>query len=117
MKAQAGGITVRLITRHWQVIDAELDNVVAVAVEIDYQGQKIEMGEAIRQAGWEQVPWVNGNQWPPVDQPITITLSREQWMFALAALDESDATYESLGDRESLELGRAARAAVGPQVI
>jgi hypothetical protein len=48
---------------------------------VDGDEQAVGIGQAVREAGWGQVPWVNGN-WPPVDQIISIRLTRAQWRFA-----------------------------------
>ncbi|MCH6167048.1 hypothetical protein [Pseudonocardia alaniniphila] len=66
----------------------------------------------IRQAGWDQVPWVDG-QWPPMDQVLTIRLLAVQWEFAVSHLAKSLAWPS---DDESEALERAALAEVSPQL-
>ena len=65
------------------------------------------MGGQIRQAGWDQVPWVDG-QWPPMNEVITIRLTSSEWLFAVDQLRQDTPVYESLGNREAVELGLAA---------
>lgn len=55
----------------------------------------------IRQAGWDQVPWING-QWPPMDQVLTIRLSGARWRFALWHVTE---WLEKYADEDELETG------------
>ena len=105
-----GLITVRLAARLWSVIDAQTDHVVSLAA-VDGDEAEVQTGTAIREAGWAQVPWVDG-QWPPMEDLIAISLTRSQWQFAMDHLERSDASYQRIGDQESLELGRRARAAV-----
>jgi hypothetical protein len=71
----------------------------------------VEVGQRIRQAGWDQVPWVNG-AWPPMDQVISIRLSVAEWMFAAHEARRSISIYEELGDDESARLGRDALAMI-----
>ncbi|WP_181776803.1 hypothetical protein [Amycolatopsis pittospori] len=103
-------ITVRMTARIWAGIDAEVDNVVSLAAE-DGDEQTVGIGLAIREAGWDQVPWVNGN-WPPMEQIISIRLTRAQWRFAAEETGKSIALYEGLGDDESAQLGRDALAVI-----
>ena len=88
--------------RVWAGMDAGVDNVVAVAAQ---QGDETvaEFGHAIRRAGWDQVPWVNG-EWPPFDQIISIRLTAEQWRFIAADARKGVDDYESLGDHASAQL-------------
>lgn len=72
-------ITLQMSARIWAGIDAGIDNVVSLAA-VDGDEQSVRIGRAIRQAGWDQVPWVNGD-WP-LDQSISIRLTRAQWQFA-----------------------------------
>lgn len=95
-----------MAARTWSAIDATIDNVISVAA-VDGETGVVRTGEAIREAGWAQVPWVNG-QWPPFDQVIAITLTRAQWEFALERMHEHAGIYAGLGDETSLELSRAA---------
>jgi len=107
-----GAISVPMSARVWAGIDAEIDNVVSLAA-VGGDEEAVRVGSAIREAGWDQVPWVDG-QWPPFGQTITITLTRAQWRFALAADAKSIPIYEELGDHESAGLARAAIAVVSP---
>jgi hypothetical protein len=73
-------VTLQMSARVWADIDAGVDNAVSLAAQ-DGDEQVMYIGQTIRQAGWDQVPWVNGN-WPPMNQIISIRLTRAQWWFA-----------------------------------
>jgi hypothetical protein len=103
-------ITLRMTARIWAGIDAGIDNVVSLAA-VDGDEQAVSIGRAIREAGWGQVPWVNGN-WPPMDQIISIRLTRAQWRFAADEARKSIAVYEGLHDDESAQLSRDALAVI-----
>jgi hypothetical protein len=107
-------ISVELPARLWSAIDATVDNTIAMA-GVDGEEEVVRIGQKIRQAGWDQVPWVDG-AWPPMDQIITITLSGSQWRFAMDEVAEHETSYLRIGDRESLEIGREALAVVTPHL-
>lgn len=75
--------------------------------------QAVRIGRAIRKAGWSQVPWVNGD-WPPMDQVISIRLTRAEWQFAADEARKNIAGYEQLQDDESAALSRKALAVIEP---
>lgn len=105
---------VQLTARQWATIDACMDNAVKNAIDA---ASDPEPAQAIRQAGWDQAPWVGqGRQWPPMEQVLTIRLRRDQWQLALDALALDDPVYEQLGDEESLQLGRDAHVTVTGQL-
>lgn len=107
-------VQVRLSAREWATVDATVDNVVAVAaVELDEV--TVTRGRAIRQAGWDQVPWVDGD-WPPMEQNITIDLRDDQWRWTVVQLRQSCALNAEIGERESERLGREALAALSRQL-
>ena len=97
-------ISLRMPARVWATIDAEVDNTVSMAAE-NGDDEVVRVGQAIRAAGGKQVPWVDG-QWPPMGQEIAITLTREQWDFALAEVEDSTPIYERIGDAVSVQFGR-----------
>jgi hypothetical protein len=99
-------VTLQMPARVWAGIDAGVDNVVSRAAE-DGDEQVMYIGQTIRQAGWDQVPWMNGN-WPPMTQIISIRLTRAQWRFAANEARQSIAIYEELHDDESAQLSRDA---------
>lgn len=101
-----GLVTVRLTARVWSGIDGGVDNAISLAAVAGEEGV-VAMGSGIRQAGWDQVPWVDG-EWPPMGQIIAISLAREQWIFAVDEARESLPVYEEIGDDESADLGRQA---------
>jgi hypothetical protein len=108
-------ISLRLTSRQWATIDASMDN---AAQSSQDQGEDDAAFVAIRQSGWDQVPWVGANQdWPPDIQPIVISLTRTQWEQAIAWMEADDPIYAQLGDYESLELGRDAVRAVRNQLV
>jgi hypothetical protein len=108
-------VPIRLTAGQWATVDATMDNAAQSAVDTYYSDP--EPALAVRQAGWDQVPWVGERrEWPPMDQVLTIRLRREQWQLALDALAHDDPIYERLGDQESLRLGREAHAAITRQL-
>lgn len=108
-------IALRITSRQWATIDATMDNASQSARDQDEDDAAF---VAIRQSGWDQVPWVDANRdWPPDTQPITISLTRTQWELAIATVEADDLIYAELGDDESLELGRDAVRAVRDQLV
>jgi hypothetical protein len=103
-------ITLRMTARIWAGIDASVDNVVSLAVVVGDE-QAASIGQAIREAGWDQVPWMNGN-WPPMDQIISIRLTRARWQFAADEARKSVVVCEELHDDESAQLSRDALALI-----
>jgi hypothetical protein len=107
-------VVLTLTARQWATIDATMDNAVHAAID-DFADHSQAM--AIREAGWEQVPWVGeAKQWPPDEQMIGIALRREQWDLVLAELDGDAASYARLGDATGLALGQDAGTAVRQQL-
>lgn len=105
-------ITLHMPARVWAGIDAGADNVVSNAV-VDGDERTAQLAQSIRQAGWDQVPWVDG-EWPPMEQVISIRLSRVQWRFAADDARACVRVYESLEDEVSAQLGRDALAVIEP---
>ena len=103
-------VTLDMPARIWAGIDAEVDNAISSAAE-DGDEATVEVGQRIRQAGWDQVPWVNG-AWPPMDQVISIRLTVAEWMFAADEARRSVPIYEGLGDDESARCQRSGRSPV-----
>lgn len=101
-----------MTARVWSGIDGGVDNVVAVAAQ-NGEESVVEFGSAIRQAGWDQVPWVNG-ELPPMDQVIEIRLTREQWAFASEQSRQSLPFYDEVGYDESAQLYRDTFAVIEP---
>ena len=91
----ADQIAILLPARLWSVVDGAMDNAASNAAQ---SGDEAAHGVArsIRQAGWEQVPWADNNDWPPMDQEIAIRLTLEQWAFALAQLRRDAPIYEEI---------------------
>lgn len=106
----AESITSQMSARTWASIDAEADNAVSLAT-VDGDERTLRIAQAIREAGWNQVPWVNGS-WPPMDQVVSIRLTRAQWRFAADEARKSIAVYEELHDEQSAQLAREALAVI-----
>lgn len=88
-------IAIVMLARLWSVVDGSMDN--AVSNAIDSGGEEAcGLARTIRQAGWDQVPWAENNDWPPMDQEITISLTLKQWQFALADLRKNAPIYEDI---------------------
>ncbi|WP_344604916.1 hypothetical protein [Streptomyces glaucus] len=84
-------VSVEMTMLQWHHIDGGMDNEVSTAAE-DGRDDIIEMGDAVREAGWSQVagwtPGVPGSgRWPPNDERVTVTLTRKQWRFVVRVLD------------------------------
>lgn len=109
-----GGIAVELPAGMWAGIDATVDNAVSMAA-VDGDEQTVTMGSAIREAGWAQVPWVDG-QWPPRDHLIHISLGRAEWDFAVDQVRRSRASHLRRGDDEAVRRLDEAVALVTAQV-
>jgi hypothetical protein len=103
-------VTLEMPARIWAGIDAGVDNAIAVAAQTGDE-TTVAIGERIRQAGWDQVPWIDG-AWPPKEQVISIRLTRAEWAFAAAEARDGIPTYERLGDEESARLCRDALAVI-----
>ena len=104
--AASDPLTIEMPTRLWACIDAEMDNASQTAVQLgDPDGSAVAL--TVREAGWAQVPWVDG-AWPPGESMLAITLARAQWQLALSALTSAAPVYEELADGETAELGRQA---------
>lgn len=99
-------VRVDMPARVWSGIDGAVDNVVALAAQNGDEAT-VEVGQRIRQAGWDQVPWVDG-AWPPMNQVIPIRLTMAEWTFAADHVRRGIPIYEELGDAESARLGRDA---------
>ena len=83
---------------------------------VDGDERTLRTAQAIREEGWAQVPWVNGN-WPPMDQVISIRLTRAQWRFAADEARKSIVLYEELHDEVSAQLGRDALTVIDPAIL
>ena len=97
-------ITLRMSARTWSGIDADADNAADIAVT-NGDDDTERVARAIRRAGRDQVPWVDGN-WPPMDQVISIQLTRAQWQFVAERARRGIVTYDLLRDERSAQLAR-----------
>lgn len=114
-KDSAEEVTLRLTARQWATIDATIDNVVAVAVVDPDDEDTVARGRAIRQVGWDQVPWVDG-ELPPMKQEIAIRLTRAQWTRTLTQLEDTVPVLRDIGEVESERLTRDAISVVREQL-
>ena len=105
-------IVLRMSARTWSGIDASADNAAATA-RANGDEHTEHTARAVREAGWDQVPWVDG-QWPPMDQVISIQLTRVQWRFAAEQARRSLLLSEMLHDEQSAQLARDALAVIEP---
>jgi hypothetical protein len=103
-------VTLSMPARIWAGIDAGIDNAVSMAAQNGDEAT-VQVGQEIRRAGWDQVPWVNG-AWPSMDQMISIRLTQAEWTFAADDARDSIPIYEELGDEVSAQLGRDALAVI-----
>jgi hypothetical protein len=107
-------VSVELPARLWSGLEATMDGVISFATE-DGDTERAQIGAAIQEAGWAQVPRLDGD-WPPMDQTINISLTRRQWRFTLEETREYIPIVESIGDQESLEILQRAVDVVTPQL-
>lgn len=107
-------ITIEMSVRIWAGIDASLDNLADGSNE-DGSFEDAALADEIREAGAAQVPFVDG-EWPPSTQLLKITLTQSQWQVIVSGSAEEVDAYEAVGDTESVELARAAKAAIEPHL-
>jgi hypothetical protein len=109
-------VAVDLPARSWAVIDATMDDVAHNAL-LAYDPEAERRGtiaRSIREAGRDQVPWVGPDRtWPPMTRMITISLTADQWRFAMSWVEES---MSNPVDDETVELCGAALAVVRPRL-
>jgi hypothetical protein len=110
MQARDDLVTLDMPARIWAGIDASIDNAISLAAPNGDEAT-VQLRQGIRQAGWDQVPWVNG-AWPPMDQLISIRLTQAEWTFAADEARHSIPIYEELGDEVSAQLARDALAVI-----
>lgn len=82
----------QLPRQYWSVIDGTLDNEEDTAT-VDGRRKAAEQAQAIRQAGWEQVPQIPDDlpardhwSWLHSAEPVSVTLTETQWRFVTTAL-------------------------------
>jgi hypothetical protein len=101
--------TITMPERVWSGIYGDVDNAVQLAAEDDDE-QTVDIGSEIMEEGSRHLPGDPSSL--DNDRLVSVTLTRRQWQFVLDQNRQSTPIYESLGDEESLELGRAAEAIV-----
>jgi hypothetical protein len=103
-----------MVSRTWQGIDGEMDNASQTAYE-DGDDATGDYALAIRETGWAAIGSARSS-WPPDDDPITVTLDRDEWAFIVKSVKASDRIYVRLRDHDSLELGRRALEVIEPHL-
>lgn len=87
-------VAISMTWASWKVIDANMDNTGSIAAE-NGDAQVAERASAIREVGWEATghidrPYMDRGEWPPPapvhSEPVTVSLSREDWGFVLDEL-------------------------------
>lgn len=109
---QSKACEIKMTTRQWQIIDATIDNEIDTAAT---SGRGAELGNSVRQAGWNQIVGTTG-VWPPENQVIFITMPGRQWHFVTTALSGWAAVSESLDLHDDAQLARQIRALVEGQL-
>lgn len=97
---------VRMETRQWLFIDATMDNEVSVEAEDCDPRAVVDLGNSIRQAGWDQIPgWPHDEAdfqtWPAPGQTSTVVLSAAQWDLVISGLVRWAAVSEGPEDTEA----------------
>ncbi|GAA3806032.1 hypothetical protein GCM10022226_27670 [Sphaerisporangium flaviroseum] len=101
---------VQMDTSQWLIIDAVIDNTIAIEV-VDGDPGIVDLGDSIRHAGWEQVPdWPHDAEalktWPPAGQQVTMSLTGQQWSLVASQLERWAAVSDRLADgNENAERG------------
>ena len=117
------GIRITTQVRDWLIIDATIDNTVAIEA-VGGDSNAVQLGHRIREVGWTQTRqhprkadgW---GGWPPVDDYLEITLEPSAWVFIVeqlhrwAAADERISDDPRWGDNEPEERRRSAGKARG----
>jgi len=77
-------LAVTMAMLQWHVIDGTVDNEIAVAAPNGDPDGIVDVGRAIRQAGWSQLAgWTpqggSAGRWPGPDETVTVVLSAHEW--------------------------------------
>ena len=106
MTDQSETLTIRMPAQAWATMDAEMDGTGSTA-RVEGPQEWADLADAIREEGWRQVPWVDG-EWPPMEQEISLTLiDRDVEMIQVAGNFGAKVYY---GDGTRLDLLRQAGA-------
>lgn len=98
-------IPISMMWTQWKVVDATMDNTGSIAA-VDGETRVSGRTSAIRAAGWEATghidrPYMDRGEWPPPaalhSEPVTISLSTEDWVFVLEELSR----WSEVGGEES----------------
>jgi len=96
------GIRITTQVRDWLIIDATIDNTVAIDA-VGGDGNAVQLGHRIREVGWTQTRrhprkadgW---GGWPPIDDYLEITLEPSTWVFIVEQLRRWAAVEEQISD-------------------
>lgn len=102
-----------LSVQDWTLIDAAMDNVVAIA-EQNGDGSTAEQGRIVRRTGWVAAAHhpkadMGWEGWPPLEDDLSIELPATTWRFVADQLrrwDEVDALVNPRGDGDPEPRGR-----------
>ncbi len=101
--AAADTVAISMTWTQWKLNDGTIDNTGSMAAE-DLDMEVADRTVAIRRIGWEATehidkPSVDRGEWPPPDalhsEPVTVSLSRDDWWFVLQELDRWSRVGES----------------------
>lgn len=96
-------VEISMTWTQWKWIDATIDNTGRMAAE-DLDTEVADRTVAIRRIGWgatEHIdkPSMDRGEWPPPEmfhsEPVTVSLSRDDWRFVLQELDRWSRVGES----------------------
>ncbi|MGQ0845577.1 MAG: hypothetical protein ACT4QF_15755 [Sporichthyaceae bacterium] len=105
---------VHLSVAQWSIVDAALNNAESDS-DLTNDEPSAEMARSIRQAGWDQIPQVDG-QLPPLESHVTVVLPRSQWVFALGEVESTAGMCQELGLHDLAETAQEVVTAVLPQL-
>ncbi len=99
----------------WHVIDGTVDNELAVAAPLGDPDGILDLGRAVREAGWRQLAgWTHqsptASGWPPPQEVVRVVLPRHEWEFVSATLAKWNALSHSIG--QDTALGESTRVLV-----
>jgi hypothetical protein len=100
MSSDTDLIALQVPSHVYATVDSQMHNAASSAIATD-DDEREDLASSINEASEAQVPWVDGN-WPPMDQVLTISLTRAQWSFVVRELEDAYELAESAGT--SLEI-------------
>lgn len=102
-------VAIRMQVTDWVGVDITMESTDASATEDQDFADLPRGGKArmTRDLGHDQIPWRKGDQWPPDEEWITVTLTRAQWQFVLREMYHWLNVGAGWTDAESLEANAA----------